>query len=60
MTIPMKLRGKAAAMIDREQLRAALARMETSLAETRRNLALAERALSDRAEAETIGREEQP
>ncbi|SOC48021.1 hypothetical protein SAMN05892877_13533 [Rhizobium subbaraonis] len=56
MTIPMKLRGKAAAMIDREQLRAALARMETSLAETRRNLALAERALSDRAEAETIGR----
>ena len=42
-------------MMSREQLRAALARMEASLADTRRNLALADRAMRDRAEAVAIG-----
>ena len=43
-------------MMNREQLRAALARMEDSLADVRRNLALAERAVRDRAEATAIQR----
>lgn len=42
-------------MMSREQLRAALARMEASLADTRRNLALADRAVRDWAEAVAIG-----
>lgn len=43
-------------MMNREQLRTALARMEASLADVRRNLALAERAARDRAESATIQR----
>jgi hypothetical protein len=43
-------------MMTRKHLRAALARMEMCLAETHRNLILAERALRNRAEAETIRR----
>ncbi|CDN94501.1 MULTISPECIES: hypothetical protein [Rhizobium/Agrobacterium group] len=43
-------------MMTREALRAALARMEASLADSRRNLALAESALSRRAETEAIRR----
>lgn len=43
-------------MMNREQLRAALARMEESLADVRRNLTLAERAVRDRAESTTIQR----
>ncbi|TWG96306.1 hypothetical protein L598_002700000360 [Mesorhizobium sp. J18] len=43
-------------MMTRDALRAVLARMEASLADTRRNLIFAERALSDKAEAETIRR----
>jgi hypothetical protein len=43
-------------MMNREHLRATLARMEISLGETRANLAQAEHALSNRAEAETIRR----
>ncbi|WP_247648032.1 hypothetical protein [Pannonibacter phragmitetus] len=40
--------------MSRDELRAVLARMEASLADTRRNLALAERAVRDRAEAMTV------
>jgi|GEM_PF-977818 hypothetical protein len=43
-------------MMTREALRAALARMEASLAGSRRNLALAESALSRRAETEATWR----
>ncbi|ADZ68750.1 hypothetical protein SL003B_0315 [Polymorphum gilvum SL003B-26A1] len=43
-------------MMNRGALRAALARMETSLADSRRNLALAENAASRRAETEAIRR----
>ena len=41
-------------MMPPDRLRAMLARMEDAVADTRRNLALAERALSNRAEGETI------
>ncbi|GAA5665628.1 hypothetical protein Brsp07_04134 [Brucella sp. NBRC 14130] len=41
-------------MMTRDALRAALARMEQALAETRRNLGLAEDALRRRAETEAI------
>lgn len=43
-------------MMNRVQLRAMLARMESCLAETRRNLNQAERVLANTAEAETIRR----
>lgn len=43
-------------MMTRTALHAALARMETSLADTRRNLALAECAVRDRAEGAAIQR----
>lgn len=43
-------------MITHIELRAALARMESKLAETRRNLMLIEHGLSNQAEAETIRR----
>ncbi len=43
-------------MMTRDALRAALARMEQALAETRRNLGLAEDALRRRAETEAIRR----
>lgn len=43
-------------MMTRDALRAALARMEASLADSRRNLALAEKAAARRAEAEAIRR----
>jgi hypothetical protein len=42
--------------MNRVQLRVMLARMESRLAETRRNLSQAERVLGNRAEAETIRR----
>lgn len=42
------------AMMPPDRLRLLLARMEDALADARRNLALAERALSNRAEGETI------